>query len=393
MRRLRFIILSCLALLTLAACHSSDEPVPEPARARRTLLVYAVASNNLSSFLQDDLREMTAAAPVVSGLGRDVRLLLYSVAAPNDTEATLKELIKGNDGKWKFETLKSYDRNTYSTDPARMREVFADVPRFAEADRYGLVFWSHGTSWLPNFSDHGAAEGPKRSFGQDKYNGVSDYCDIDELAAAVPDRMFDYIWFDLCYMMGIETAYQLRDKCDWIAGYPTEDWADGMNYDSTLPLLLAPQPDLVGAASSFFNYYNDAGHAVTVTVAKTEPLYRLADAAAAIYAAGSRPLSATGIQNYSRLSGRDRGFYDFGQLSERYLDGVPSEVAAPLLENFKKALQETVVYGACSKVDFNGNPNFDPAAYSGFSSHFPGSASGKTEEYYHSLDWPRAVNP
>lgn len=390
MNRFLSLLLASALLCIMPSCHKHDEP--ERSNAKRTVLIYAVASNNLASYLVDDKNEMLQAAPNVSGLGSDVRLLLYSVASQSASEATLTELSKTPSGVWEFKELKSYDRNIFSTDPMRMSQVFTDLRTVAPADSYGLIFWSHGTGWIPNFSNHDVPESssPKRSYGVDKYQGVTDYCDLDELAQAVPDRMFDYIWFDLCYMMGVEVVYQLRNKCDYIAGYPTEDWSPGMNYETTLPMLVAPKPDLAGVGKAFFDYYNSRDMAVTVTVMSTSGLESLSRAAADIYAAGIRPSSTSGMMNYSRLNS---GLYDFGQFTKKYIDDS-SSLSNGLLESFDDALASATLYAACSSKNFNGVVDaFDPAQYSGLSCHFPGSGSAKEEAYYQSLDWTQAVNP
>ncbi len=380
-------ILTTLVGITSCNKHRKDEP--EPAVPKRTVLIYAVASNNLDTYLVKDKEEMIAAAPTLTGLGNDVHVLLYSVASKNATAATLAELKSDVTGQWEFETIKSYDRNTFSTDPKRMKEVFSDVRELSHSDNYGLVFWSHGTGWFPNFSTHNVT-GQQRSFGWDTYQGVTDKCDITELATAIPDRMFDYIWFDVCYMMGIETVYQLRNKTDYICGYPTEDWSPGMNYDSTLPMLASATLDLTGAAKSFFDYYNNSNMAVTVTVLRTKGLDRLATAAADLYANGQRPDDAFGMQDYGRSP--YRGLYDFGQFTRSYAG--ESNVHTARVEEFDKALSEVLVYGGCSTKDFYGTENkFNPDIYSGMSCHFPGTSDVKDEEFYRNLDWVRDTNP
>ena len=384
-------LLFAIPLLSVLASCGEKKDEPKPSAARRTVLIYAVASNNLAPDLVSDRNEMIQAAPDVAGLGSDVRVLLYSVPSQTATEATLAELSKDPAGVWTFQPLKSYDRNAFSTDPERMREVFADLRREAPADRYGLILWSHGTGWIPNFSDH-QVPGLQKSYGMDKYQGVTDYCDIDELASAIPDRMFDYVWFDLCYMMGIEVAYQLRDKCDYIAGYPTEDWSMGMNYESTLPLLAASQPDLAGAAKSFYDYYSDRNMAVTVTVVRTDGLERLAKAAGNIYSYGTMPANSYGLMNYSRLR---TGLYDFGQFTKKWLagSGVNDDPEAQRLQaEFDAAVADMTLFAGCSTKNFNGTEGaFVPGEYSGFSCYFPGSADSSTETYYFSLDWPMHV--
>ncbi|MDE6787085.1 MAG: hypothetical protein K2J46_08625, partial [Muribaculaceae bacterium] len=311
------LLLATIFIFAFSSCDDNKFKEPDAHKTKRTVLIYAVASNNLSSYLIADKNEMIQAAPDVAGLGKDVRILLYSVASQSATEATLAELAQDSSGNWDFVNVKSYDRNTFSTDPVRMKEVFSDLRKEAEAENYGLILWSHGTGWVPNFTEHVMPQGLQKSYGLDKYQGVTDYCDIDELSSAIPDRMFDYVWFDLCYMMGVEVVYQLRNKCDYIGGYPTEDWSPGMNYETTLPMLAAPTPDLVGVGKAFYDYYNDQRLAVTVTVMKTDGLEKLAQTAAAIYEYGTRPKSVQGLQNYSRLS---TGMYDFCQFTKKYLD-------------------------------------------------------------------------
>lgn len=402
MNRFLMILFSWAILCSTSGLSCSGEKEDEPAEpvnpmdnTKRTVLIYAVASNNLANYLKEDKNEMIQAAPDIQGLGTDVRVLLYSVASQNATEATLSELSKDDYGNWNFKDILSYDRDTFSTDPERMRQVYADLKKEAPALKYGLVFWSHGTGWVPNFTDHqiptslGESQ-MQKSYGVDKYQGVTDYCDIDELADALPEGMFDYVWFDCCYMMGVETVYQLRNKCDYIGGYPTEDWSPGMNYDETLPLLALASSDLLAAGQAFFDYYNNQNMAVTVTVIKTDGLERLAQVASDIYAYGSRPKSTSGMQNYSRLK---TAMYDFGQFTKKYLDDADPQ-SKILSEAFDKSLKDITVFGGCSSKDFNNKLNaFDPEIYSGLSCHFPGSTTAASETYYESLDWYQKTHP
>lgn len=387
--------MAVFALLAFPSC-DKEKNEPNPKETSRTILIYAVASNNLSSYLDKDMEEMIVTAPSIKGLGDNVRVLLYSVASKKASEATIAELTKNRDGSYDFKTLKSYDRETFSTDPKRMSEVFADLRQIASADKFGLIFWSHGTGWLPDFDTH-ELPGMQKSFGWDTYESITDKCDIIELTDAIPNYMFDYIWFDACYMMTIETVYQLRNKCDYIGGYPTEDWSPGMNYDSTLPLIAAVEPDLEGAAKAFFDYYNDSNMAVTVSVISTSGLENLAAVASEFYSKGSRPESAFGFQDYGRSP--YRGLYDFGQFTRSYLtsngdNDDNDENSDNLNAAFSKALDEVLLYGGCTSKDFYGNANaFDPDIYSGMSCHFPDTFSEQQEEYYRRLDWYQATKP
>lgn len=392
MKLFNLTILGILLAVSVSSCTQQDDPVPQEVSTKRTVLIYAIGSNNLDYYLRYDKAEMVEAAPAIDGLGAAVRVLLYEVPSVSSQTARLSELRKSAGGEYEFQELKSYDRDVYSTDPERMKEVFSDVRSLAEASSYGLVLWSHATGWKPDFDNH-AVSGQQRSFGVDTYEGVSDHCDVIELGDAIPDGMFDYIWFDCCYMMQIEVAYQLRDKCDYIGGYPTEDWADGMNYDETLPLLAMPTPDLKNVAQRFFDYYDRRGDAATVTLVRTAGLESLAAATREIYTScPSLDASCRSeLQNYSRLRSAP-GMYDFGQYTAKTAQQADGNYFMDLQEAFDAALADVVVWGNCTAVDFDGRPaGFDPEVYSGFSCHFPGTGTSAQEEYYRRLHWYSAV--
>lgn len=389
-------IIGLLMAMLMQGCSQQEEPEVKKGSAQRTVLVYAIGSNNLDSYLRYDKAEMLEAASAIDGLGKKIRVLLYEVPSTSSKTAILSELKKSTAGTYEFQEIKNYDRETYSTDPVRMREVFADVKSYAPSVVYGLVLWSHATGWKPEFSEHGDSSAKQRSFGVDTDSDGTDFCDIIELADAIPGDMFDYIWFDCCYMMQIEVAYQLRDKCEYIGGYPTEDWAEGMNYDATLPLLAKPTPDLTGVARKFFDFYDSRGDAATVTVVSTKGLERLAAVCRDIYLPmnvleGSFVGWKSELQNYSRLRTAP-GMYDFGQFTLKLTDMINGTPSLDLPAAFEEALDETVVWGQCTASDFNGRPaGFNPDIYSGFSCHLPGSGTQEQEDYYRLLDWVKAV--
>lgn len=398
------------ALLALAICSfcllscGGDEPDPEPAPAPapvdplqptsecdRTLLLYSVASNNLEVNLMGDRAEMMRAGEDIPGLDSDVRVLLYMVV--NSGNPTLSELKRGDDGKCSFSVIKEYDRSRFSTDPARITEVIGDAVTLRPASRYGLLFASHGTGWTPDFAAHSSRScrsvrpAPDTSFGQDRFEGDSDSVDVAELADAIPSGTFDYIWFDACYMAGIETVYQFRYKCDRFAGYVTEIYGSGMPYDMTLPLLARRDADLEGAAGILFDCYDRAGEPVSVSVVRTDRLQPVAEACRDVWSARKFP-SSYQLQKYHRYS--HGPFYDFGQMVS--LSGDGSEESAAAVARFRDALASAVLFSRLSKIDFSYQP-LDTEVFSGLSSALPSQLGGARKEYYLSLDWGRAVFP
>lgn len=282
----RLLILLLLTFpFVLGAC-SKDEPEPNPYDnaeiVDRAILVYAVNNSNLSDSFVSDTTEMIRAVRELDS--PNIRLLVYCTDS-DLSGCTLYEARSGRDGSYSFESVRRYDRSVMSTHPDRVADVCEDVLDLYPNAAYDLIFWGHGTSWKYYDSSHSPLNLPML-YG---YGGESnrDYINVDELADAIPDSRFETIWFDCCYMAGIEVIYQFRNKCRTFVGYPTEVWLEGMPYDMTLPFLMKTVPDITGAARTFFDYYNEVRDPVTVTVVDMSKLEPVADAAKAVYASGS----------------------------------------------------------------------------------------------------------
>ncbi len=384
----------------VSGCTSeSPDPAPSPSspEAKRTLLIYAVATNSLSTALSGDMAEMRKAAPSVEGLGKDVNVILYRLdytAGPAlyELDAASSDFVK----------IKDYDRGQFSTDPKRIAQVIADVKKLRPAEKYGLVMWSHATGWSPDFSTHSSEV--KRSFGQDKYGGISDSTDLDELASVIPSDTFDFIWWDCCYMGSIEVAYQMRGKCDFMAAAPSEVPGNGMPYHITLPMLASASPRIAEAAAEYFNFYKLQSEGLSlrdrtpssIAVYDMREIEGVAEAAAHIYKEGEMPDESV-LQNYAR---RPNGpFYDFGQYTRLYTQGMAGGDAALLA--FNAAMGRFVIAGYCTPYNFNcwtatsyTDPSWytwDTDIYSGVTCHYPDPSTVAEEEYYRSLDWWQRV--
>lgn len=400
------ILLVCMALGMgiLVSCSHNDEPVSKPKEAKRTVLVYAIASNNLWSDFRSDRAEM------LNGLENvnldDKRLLVYWVSPTHGLSEDDKDPETGNPfppalyeverdkttGELSFVILKTYTRSVYSTDPKRMSAVIADAMAAAPSQRYGLVLWSHGLGWLPathttRSSDVSTRRGPAlHSFGYDEeLQGIGEM-DIDELASAIPDNMFDYIWFDACYMTGIETIYQLRNKCETLVGYPTEIWSGGMPYEMVIGTLMSEDPNLSEAADKVFEYYASAGWPATVSVISMSGIEQLADAVKDIYAHGVTLdyEEIYALQYYSRNT--KYPFYDLGQYTLKLAEKLPEEYTVAL----RSALDKTVIYKAITPLSFDRRP-FSQEAYSGLSTHVWRGDGSDAETFYSTLDWYQRV--
>ena len=374
-----------ICLLCMTACkENGNEPDNPPAMNRKmTVLIYAVVSD---LNIEADKKEMIKVAPELDLT--NCNLLLYQVKQRGEPQ--MLRLAEEN-GEYIFKEVKTYDRSLYSTDPRRITEVIDDAFELSPSEKYGLVFWSHGTGWSPKFSNHGTPM--QYAFGADKDierdPSYTDYTDLDELADAIPDHTFSYIWFDVCYMSGIEVLYQLRDKCDYMIASPTEDAGNGMPYDLCLPYLLTPQPDCVEAAREHFAYYEEGRdsdwNVATIAVCCMSEIEPVASYCRSAYADATVP-SSLGLQVYSR--GNNGPFYDFGQYTERM---AATSASAPDYSEFQRAMDAFVIYKAATARDFAGRP-IDQEHYSGVSCNLynPIDKDNATE-YYRTLDWYRRV--
>lgn len=394
-RLFAFALSVILSLYAFTGC-DSDDPGPDSDKDYdMVLLVYAVASNNLSSNLMDDKAEMLRGLEQVD-LNR-CALLVYEIN-PN-REIALFQAVKDR-GEYKFIPVKQYEDNIYSTRPERISQVIDDVKTGWKSRQYGIIFWSHGTGWIPGKKGETikkvASLEPENIGSLDLYSfGVDqrvdddgkrqvDQTDIDELASAIPDGAFSYIWFDCCYMASIENLYQLRNKAKYIVAYPTEIYKPGLPYDRTLPFMLRKRPDLKLAATELFDYYNDQGREVTVAVTDTRYLGEIAALAKRAYSNYVYPDGMTFV-NYSRESGFP--MYDLRQFMLAAANSSGNALNRSEVDN---VWNKFVVFKASQGKDFNHRiiPDED---FSGISTHPYRGKETPEDDFYRRLDWYKSV--
>lgn len=358
-----------------------EPEIPEEG-ARRTVLVYAVASNNLINDWKSDSEEMLEGLANID-LDR-FNWLVYVIKSSDDIK--LQRAERNSLSNVEFVTVKEYDNKVLSTDPRRISEVVTTAFSEYPAQSYGMVFWAHGSSWTPEYSEHepelswdDVNSVVSYAYGGDQSTFNTDWTDIDELADALPDGMLDFLWFDNCYMSSIEVMYQMRDKSHWFIGYPTEIYSMGMPYDRTVPCLMQEDAAVEEAAQELFSYYSEMGLAATVCVADLTQIEAVAEECRNASVA-FEPVSITGLQTYSR--GRLGPYYDFGQYTRRV-----GENEGSLFDEkaFSQAMDKFVVFKQASDRNFSGLL-IDKENYSGISTHAYG-VYALDKEYYRSLDW------
>lgn len=327
MKKLLFLFFLALQVLGLAGCRDKDK---EPAdKARRTVLVYMVARNNLgTSGLDDaDIAEMQAVR-----FPADCRLLVF-----RSTYSDSPQLLEvTSDGKLK--TLKIYDSNApLAITPEMLSQVLADAQQLAPARKRGIVFWSHSSGWK------GAVRTPAltRSFGLDGGREMS----IPDLASALSGASpaLDFIFFDSCYMGCIEVAYELRDCARFMVGSVAEVPTAGMPYQLTVPALFDTniRRGLIAAIDKTADYYEPRAGAYCPSTLSLIDLSKMDALAAAsrplLLNAGEIPEEVT-LQRFSLSKPYKTLFVDL----DHYMEAVSSEPER--LAEFRAALSDAVIH-------------------------------------------------
>ena len=386
-----------LVLLIPISCYRIEE---EDDSVSRTILVYIAADNNLFDKANPNLYSMSSS--IRSGV-RNTNLLAF--VDRHDIKPVLLHLHGSA-----IDTVKTYDEMN-SADPATLRDVIDYVKRNYDSESYGLVLWSHGTGWIPTRQLHFVAPNLGYSPSRDgnghhgsviemqryplswqtkafalenvKSGSPSYTCmELDELADAIPDGIFDFIVFDACYMGNVEVAYALRNKARYIVSSAYEVVSYGFPYHLVTRDLL--EGNLIKVCRDFHSYYSsfsDWQQMAGISLVRTEELDSLASCFRKIVAEkkDTIPLMDISIiQHFDRF--RNHVFFDLLDVVEKlgtekeYYDEfryqldrcVPFKISTPYIFYGEKGEEIKVdkycglsVYVPISKYDKGLNPG-DP---------------------------------
>lgn len=303
MMKTKYFIYILLIILAFGSCTKEEFKEDGP---KRTVLMYVVASD-IGGSISDNINAMISVATPENLNGGNL-IVYYS---QNDKSAELYQIKEGSNGIVTKHHIEDYT-NQSAIDPEVMKNVITRVATDFPADSYGMIFSSHGTSWLPSDYKH-----MLKSFGAEGGKNMEIY----ELAEGIPDEYhFDFLLFDVCSMGGIECVYELRDKADYIVASPAEVLVAGFPYKNILPYLFETKANLEGVAKGFYEYYKNNGSPYgCVAVTKTSELNDLAAITKEIITAkggeeGTYSLPYSDIQTLSYLPGAPTRLYDLSDL-------------------------------------------------------------------------------
>lgn len=423
---------TALFMIAAAGCckNNLDEPIKEN---RKVLLFYECGFNNLGDYIKSNMESPNRGLPsgYIPEKGEDV-LLVYSRIAENGhtpVNSYLRRIYKTSKGKVISDTLKVFGKETIAASPSTLSAVLTLVKEKFPAKGYGMVVSSHGSGWLPagyyyspsrfendhkgevgtsrqgiaaqsvghprlpvpegDLPDTDPFYGMTRSIGQD-YTKNSYYgheMSVSEFVDAIPYHL-DYILFDMCYTAGVEMAYALKDKADYLGLSPAEVLGDGMfNYTKITSFLLNREtPDLEGLFKDSFEMYDKQSGAYrssTVNLVRTSGLDNLASVCARMineYSDALADAPVDDIQGYYR-QGRHY-FYDLVDIFEK------CGASKADLEDLDKAVDGCVIYKNSTGQFLE---DYDIKAYSGFSMYLPCAGTPLLDLYYRKEVWNNAT--
>ncbi len=394
--------IAVLALLCLVSCEKSSQSSGYKDKIysdRKVLLLYSAGHNSLSEVNSDNLEDLISCSDLHTDDPNADALLIYSHSGYNrsNNPATPSYLIYPHrdwSGNPVIDTLITFTSTTISAFASTLNTVLTYVKDNFPADEYGMVFSSHGTGYVPagyysnpNTYENGYTPAAAKSIGQDYYSSSEIYeINLEDFADAIPMNM-KYIAFDACLMGGIETAYQLRDKVEWLLASQIEILSEGMDYKTMVSYLMSrPEDDLAGFCQNYYNHYNSlSGDYQSATISlvnctQLEPLAIICRELFSKYRENLNAINHNDIQRYYTYS--YHWFYDMGDIVE-HLGCTEDE-----LEEFNAALDNCINYKAATEKYLLGNGGDYITHYSGLSMMLPCNAGDYLKDYYkNNLDW------
>lgn len=326
------------------------------------VLIYMAANNNLR---QDAINCLNK---IESGFTGKQRLLVY--IKTNSENSYILKIKHDKTDKIVSDTIQIYG-NENSSDPHLLSRVIKDARRYAPATSYGLILWSHASSWAP-------AGIRTKSFGEDRGTDM----DIIDLKNALPSD-FSYIIFDACSMASIEAIYELKNKTRYILASPTEVLSTSYPYEQIVPYLSADRDNLKIIGQKFIDYYkslNGDYASATVSLIATENLALLAQKTKELLDL-KRPTGSFNVVGIQRL--------DFDPTSRiiayDFLDFLVHNYNPDDFASIKNQLNNVILF----KGNTSSFLNSPIKTFSGISIYLP-KADDPFQDYYSKLEWYRS---
>lgn len=402
------LLLLLLSVFVLVSC--SDE-IPEekiPLKSGRTLLAYLISNNNsgsLDKYLKDNLVDM------YSGLSQTTdscTLIVYYRPYNNDNDGLAgPSLLQYNsDGKGNINNKKSLqgsdltpsnviseaycstytEGNHNATDPKTMARVLDQMVKLSPSTNYGLVFGSHGTSWMPGNSVSG------RAFGDDAGYNINIPDMADALEEVFSGKQLDFILFDACMMGTVEVAYELKDVTDYLIGAVVETHVYGHPYDIILPKLYNAEIPYNEVCKDYIDYSRQLGAWGTCAAIDCSKVDELAEWVGANLETYSEKMSSLDVDNIQQYGVSSFKYFSFDVVDffKSLNDGNTPDGLQDIINNV--VIAADALYGVKYAIVGNSLYTIEEGRFCGIGMYFPYKVSKSSwNTYYETLSWYKAV--
>lgn len=402
------LLLLLLSVFVLVSC--SDE-IPEekiPLKSGRTLLAYLISNNNsgsLDKYLKDNLVDM------YSGLSQTTdscTLIVYYRPYNNDNDGLAgPSLLQYNsDGKGNINNKKSLqgsdltpsnviseaycstytEGNHNATDPKTMARVLDQMVKLSPSTNYGLVFGSHGTSWMPGNSVSG------RAFGDDAGYNINIPDMADALEEVFSGKQLDFILFDACMMGTAEVAYELKDVTDYLIGAVVETHVYGLPYDIILPKLYNAEIPYNEVCKDYIDYSRQLGAWGTCAAIDCSKVDELAEWVGANLETYSEKMSSLDVDNIQQYGVSSFKYFSFDVVDffKSLNDGNTPDGLQDIIN--KVVIAADALYGVKYAIVGNSLYTIEEGRFCGIGMYFPYKVSKSSwNTYYETLSWYKAV--
>jgi|GEM_PF-634757 len=375
-RKLGCQLLLTFSLLAVLAC---ERQKPTITSEDLSLFAFIISDNDLddhTDYLEKDMVKGLKGCPV------GTELFLY--IDRQNTSPSIRHLLLLESGKVGVNTIADYE-DQCSTSPDIFQNVLNTMIRESSGSRYGLIYWSHGSGWLPGNSSAVTSNKKSRALGVDGNSSMS-INDFSEILSRTKPPFF--VVLDACNMGSVEVAYALRNSTHFLIASPSETYGVGFPFYLMLPELVKGTKESLSYSLDLYldfcntDFYGDGEISGMASLIDCSQMDDLSNEFRLLYEKSRKSVDINELQSFDNST--PHIYYDFGDYAFN-LGGT----AFPY-ERFEDQLNKTVVHKVHTPFIFTqsgqGFNKLKINKYSGLSTYIYG-ASSLFDMAYERTDW------
>ncbi len=378
MSNIKFVV-KRIVIGTALLCLSCSKPEKLSLNSGLSIFVFIVADNDLDDhidYIEKDLVKGLKGCPV------GTEMFLY-VDRQRD-RPSLRHLFLLKSGKVGVNTIAEYDEMC-STSPDVFESVLKTMIDKASGIRSGIIYWSHGSGWLPGLCPNKQIKHNTKALGLDEIYSM----DVEDFGTILLEaKKPTFIVLDACYMGAVEVAYSLRNSSDYLIASSAETLGICFPYHLILPDLVKGNRESLSRSLDTYldfcysDYYGDGTISGIASLVDCSQMDSLASAFRSVIKQYPAAVNIDGIQTFE-LSNPHQ-YYDLGDYVQSICGGTPE------FDAFDHQLKRTVINKVCTPSVYTESRGKEDMLtidrFSGLSTYIIGSSS--YNDYVYSMtEW------